>query len=331
MVVAVNPCSVKSAAAASSTAFRVSSLYSALRPLTVMPTRIQLPTMSQFSTDSQIVLETSRGPLRYWRTGSGSGPAVIFLQGFLAGPDVWSPVVAELTGQHRCITVDWPFGAHRAPMRADADLSPPGVAELVVEVMDLLGESKAVLVGNDSGGVIAQLVTAAHPDRVAALALVACDAFEVFPPGLYRRLFRLAAVPGVVRSMAAAMSVPAIARSRFGFGAVMEHRPGSVSHWTAPLAASPGVRRDITKLMTGSSNAQTLAAARTFGRYDRPVLVVSAARDRLFPLELGRRLADAFPRGRHEVIAGSGTFVPHDQPARLAELLGGFLAGQGVR
>ncbi|MFF0526245.1 alpha/beta fold hydrolase [Actinomadura nitritigenes] len=287
--------------------------------------------MSQFSTDSQIVLETSRGPLRYRRTGSGSDPAVIFLQGFLAGPDVWSPVVAELAGQHRCITVDWPFGAHRAPMRADADLSPPGVAELVVEVMDLLGESKAVLVGNDSGGVIAQLVTAAHPDRVAALALVACDAFEVFPPGLYRWLFRLAAVPGVVRAMAAAMSMPAIARSRFGFGAVMEHRPGSVSHWTAPLAASPGVRRDITKLMTGSSNAQTLAAARTFGRYDRPVLVVSAARDRLFPLELGRRLADAFPRGRHEVIAGSGTFVPHDQPARLAGLLGGFLAGQGVR
>ncbi|MGI5328323.1 alpha/beta fold hydrolase [Actinomadura nitritigenes] len=276
-------------------------------------------------------METSRGPLRYWRTGSGSGPAVIFLQGFLAGPDVWSPVVAELAGQHRCVTVDWPFGAHRAPMRADADLSPPGVAELVVEVMDLLGESKAVLVGNDSGGVIAQLVTAAHPGRVAALALVACDAFEIFPPGIYRALFRLAAIPGVVRSMAAAMSVPAIARSRFGFGAVMEHRPGSVRHWTAPLATDAGVRRDIIKLMTGSSNSQTLAAARTFGRYDRPVLVVSAARDQLFPLALGQRLAGAFPCGRLEVIADSGTFVPHDQPARLAELLGGFLAGQEVR
>src|SRR3954468_13924026 len=156
MVVAVNPFSAKSAAAASSTALRVSSLYSALRPLTVMPTRLQLPTMSQFSTDGQ-TLETSRGPVRLWRTGAGSGPAVLFLQGFLAGPDVWSPVVAELAGRHRCITADWPFGAHRLPMRADADLSPPGVAELVVEVLDLLGERDAVLVGNDSGGVIAQL------------------------------------------------------------------------------------------------------------------------------------------------------------------------------
>ncbi|MEU4828997.1 alpha/beta hydrolase [Actinomadura sp. NPDC023710] len=287
--------------------------------------------MSQFTTAGQNTLETSKGAVSYWTNGEGPGPAVVFLQGFLAGPDVWSPVVAELAGRHRCFTVDWPFGAHGRPMRADADLSPPGVAELVVEVLDRLGEPSAVLVGNDSGGVIAQLVTAAHPDRVAALALVACDAFEVFPPGVYRLLFRLASVPGVVRAMAAAMNVPAIARSRVGFGAVLEHCPGSVRHWAAPLAADPGVRRDITKLMTGASNAQTLGAARAFGGYDRPVLVVWADRDRLFPLALGRRLARAFPFGRLEVIKNSGTFVPHDQPARLAELLAGFLAEQDLR
>nr|WP_160824152.1 alpha/beta hydrolase [Actinomadura sp. J1-007] len=279
--------------------------------------------MSQFSTVGQNVLETSRGQVRYRTDGEGPGPAVLFLQGFLAGPDVWSPVVAGLAERHRCVTVDWPFGAHGRPMRADADLSPPGVAELVVEVLDRLGESSAVLVGNDSGGVIAQLVTAAHPERVAALALVACDAFEVFPPGAFRPLFRLAAVPGAVRAMAAAMNVPAIARSRLGFGAVMERRPGSVRHWAAPLAADPGVRRDIAKLMTGASSAQTLAAARTFGGYDRPVLVVWADRDRLFPMALGRRLAGAFPRGRLEVVRDSGTFVPHDQPERLTELLAG--------
>jgi hypothetical protein len=49
----------------------------------------------------------------------------------------------------------------------------------------------------------------------------------------------------------------------------MERRPGSVRHWGAPLAADPGVRRDITKLMTGASKAQTLAAARTTHRAPR--------------------------------------------------------------
>ncbi|MEW2352173.1 alpha/beta hydrolase [Spirillospora sp. NPDC029432] len=287
--------------------------------------------MSQFSTDSQRTLETAWGTIRYRRNGDGPGPAVVFLQGFLAGPDIWSPVVAGLSGRHRCVTVDWPFGAHRSPMRADADLSPPALAELVVEVLDRLGEERAVLVGNDSGGVIAQLVTAAHPDRVAALALVACDAFEVFPPGAYRVLFRLAAVPGLVRAVAAALSVPAIARSRLGFGAVIRHDPGAARRWVVPLATRRSVRRDAAKLMTGSSSSQTLAAARTFAGYDRPVLVVWADGDRLFPAELGRRLAGAFPQGRLEVVTGSGTFVPHDRPERLTELLAGLLARQDAR
>jgi pimeloyl-ACP methyl ester carboxylesterase len=273
-------------------------------------------------------LETSWGTIGYRRHGDGTGPAVLFLQGFLAGPDAWSQVVASLAGRHRCITVDWPFGAHRHPMRADANLSPPGVAELVIEVLDHLGESRAVLVGNDSGGVIAQLVTASRPDCVAALVLVACDAFEVFPPGAYRLLFRLAAVPGFVRTVAAAMNVPAVASSRLGFGAVIEHDPGAVRHWAGPLATSRGIRRDTTKLMTGSSNTQTLAAARTFAHFNRPVLVVWAARDRLFPRALGQRLADAFPQGQLEVIADSGTFVPLDQPGRLTELLSDFLASK---
>ncbi|WP_165978051.1 alpha/beta fold hydrolase [Actinomadura darangshiensis] len=281
--------------------------------------------MSQFSTIGHEEIGTSRGTVRYWRHGGGPGPVVVFLQGFLAGPDVWSPVIDELGGAHRCVTVDWPFGAHRNAMRADADLSPPGIADLVIEVLDALDEPQAVLVGNDSGGVVAQLVAAARPERVAALALVACDAFEVFPPGAYRLLFRLAAVPGFVRLMAAAMNVPALAGSRLGFGAVIEHDPGSVRHWAAPLAADAGVRRDIAKLMTGSSKDQTLAAARTFAGFGRPVLVVWADRDRLFPRALGRRLADAFPDGRLEVVEGSGTFVPHDRPGRLAELLSDFL------
>lgn len=256
---------------------------------------------------------------------------MLFLQGFLAGPDVWAPVVAGLAARHRCITVDWPFGAHRQPMRADADLSPPGLAELVIEVLDRLDEPQAVLVGNDSGGVIAQLVAAACPGRVAALVLVACDAFEVFPPGPYRLLFRLAAVPGFMRVAAAAMTIPTIAGTRLGYGAVIEHDPSSVRRWAAPLAADPRIRRDAAKLMTGSSNTQTLTAARTFGRFDRPVLVVWADRDRLFSPSLGRRLADAFPHGSLEVVADSGTFVPHDQPERLTELLTGFLARDDTR
>jgi pimeloyl-ACP methyl ester carboxylesterase len=248
-----------------------------------------------------------------------SGHRVLLLQGFLAPPRVWSAVVAQLSERLSCITVDWPFGAHQRAARADADLSPPGIARVATEVLDALGVERAVLVGNDSGGVIAQLVVATEPHRVEGLVLVACDAFEVFPPGVYRHLFRLARMPGLPRLMAAALNSPTIARSRFGFGAVTYHP--AVLQPPHRLLADPLIRRDLAKLMAGSSSSQTLAAARSFAHFDRPVLVVWAQQDRLFERSLGRRLADAFPRGRLVTVPASRTFVPLDQPAVLAALI----------
>jgi pimeloyl-ACP methyl ester carboxylesterase len=276
------------------------------------------------------VMATSFGQVRVWEHGPPDGkPPVVFLQGFLAGPDAWTETLAGLVARHRCITVDWPFGAHSRPLRADADISPPGIARLVIEVLDILGIEAAILVGNDSGGVIAQLVVASEPLRVDGLVLVCCDAFEVFPPGLYRHLFRLAALPGTVTALANLMAFPAFGKSRFGYGAVISRMPERALGWIGPLASNPGIRRDLAKLMAGSSNHQTIRAEKHFADYEKPVLVIWAENDRLFPRSLGIRLARAFPHGRCEIVAGSATFVPLDRPDRLAALLDEFLAEAG--
>jgi pimeloyl-ACP methyl ester carboxylesterase len=286
--------------------------------------------MSQLSGNSQsFVLDTHSGSIRVWQYGpdDDAKTPLVFLQGFMAGPDAWADTISAMAADRRCITVDWPFGAHSQALRPDADTSPPGVARLAAEVLDHLGIERAVLVGNDSGGVIAQLIAASAPQRVAAMVLVSCDAFEVFPPGAYRHLFRLAAVPGVVAAMAQLMRVPAFASSRYGFGAAMAGQPERMRAWVQPLSSDAAIRRDLTKLMRGSSNRQTISAARSFADFDRPVMVVWAENDRLFTRELGQRLANAFPHGRFEVVADSRTFVPLDQPTRLAQLLNDFLAG----
>ena len=215
-------------------------------------------------------------------------------------------------------------------MRAEADLSPPGIGRLVIEVMDALGLERAVLVGNDCGGVISQLVLAASPERISALVLVACDAFECFPPGLYRPLFWLVRAPGVTRLLAAAMNRHGFATSRLGYGAVARD-PAELLHWARPLATDAQIRRDLRKLISGSSNRQTLDAARHFDDFDRPVLVVWAQEDRLFPPSLGERLAGAFPHGRLAIVPESRTLIPHDQPLRLAGLIAEFLDAGGTQ
>ena len=51
-----------------------------------------------------------------------------------------------------------------------------------------------------------------------------------------------------------------------------------------------------------------------------------AADDKLFPLEHGRRLAELLPQGRFTTIANSRTFIPEEQPERLAAVVRDFVA-----
>jgi pimeloyl-ACP methyl ester carboxylesterase len=68
----------------------------------------------------------------------------------------------------------------------------------------------------------------------------------------------------------------------------------------------------------------TLAAAKSFGSFDRPVLPAFAVDDRLFPMSLARRLAQLLPDARIAPVANSRTSVPEDQPSALAKLITEF-------
>jgi pimeloyl-ACP methyl ester carboxylesterase len=59
--------------------------------------------------------------------------------------------------------------------------------------------------------------------------------------------------------------------------------------------------------------------------FDRPVLLLWGAADRFFKLPLARRLAEAFPRARLVEIEGGRTFIPLDEPDRLAREISAFL------
>ena len=54
------------------------------------------------------------------------------------------------------------------------------------------------------------------------------------------------------------------------------------------------------------------------------MLIAWATEKDFFPTEYGERLARDFPKGRLERIEDSWTFVPEDQPERLAELVAAF-------
>jgi Alpha/beta hydrolase family len=114
----------------------------------------------------------SAGPIEY-RDSGGAGPVLVLLHGLLMDASLWDAVIAELASDHRCIAPTLPLGAHRLPMRSDADLSLRGIARLVVEFLERLDLREAVLVGNDTGGALVRLL--------AAQGVSASDASPSFP------------------------------------------------------------------------------------------------------------------------------------------------------
>ncbi|GAA2001882.1 hypothetical protein [Catenulispora subtropica] len=52
---------------------------------------------------------------------------------------LWSAVGDNLAADHCCVVPVLPLGAHRRGVRAEADLSPHGLAALVAEFLDAVG------------------------------------------------------------------------------------------------------------------------------------------------------------------------------------------------
>ena len=255
----------------------------------------------------------------------GDGPPLLFLHGVFAGASLWDDVIARLAGDHRCLAPTLPFGAHRSPMRPGADLSPPGVARLVVDLLDALELREASLIANDTGGAIAQLVVARAPERVSRLVLPSCDAYEHFPPTLIRPLKWFAALPAVAGPALHVLRFPPASRA---FLATVAKRGDALraQAWLEALLADAGVRRDVLAFLRTADPAHTLGAVPALRAFDRPALVLWAADDVFFPRRDGERLAADLPRARLEVIPDSRTFLPMDQPEATANAIAAFLA-----
>src|SRR5262245_13938756 len=109
-------------------------------------------------------VELSAGTVAYRERGEGS--PVVFVHGVLVNADLWRKVVPAVSERHRCIAPDWPLGAHSRPMRAGADLSPTGVADLIAEFLAALDLEDVTIVANDTGGALTQILLTRHPERI---------------------------------------------------------------------------------------------------------------------------------------------------------------------
>ena len=259
------------------------------------------------------------GEVRYFERGSGA--PVVFVHGVLTNAELWRKVVGDVAAAgFRCLAPDLPLGSHEIPMRADADLSPAGNADVIADLLDALDLRDVTLVANDTGGALTQIMLSRRPERVGRVVLTPSDCFEYFFPPIFKPLPLLARLPGSMAVLGQLLRIRALYPLPFLFGWVVKRPlPDAVAQaYLAPLRKSAGVRRDLRKLLREVHPRHTLAAAEALRTFDRPVLLAWAAEDRLFPIRLAHRLAALLPDAKLVEVADSGTFVSEDQPAVLA-------------
>ena len=274
-------------------------------------------------------LALRQGAVRYLSVGSG--PAIVFVHGALVNANLWRKVVAELSADFRCVTLDLPFGSHVVPMAPDADLSPPAVADLIADAIEALELDDVTLVGNDTGGAICQIVVTRRPERIGALALTSCDAFDNFPPKLMKPIMPLLSHAALLRATLAPARARAVQRAIFGALAKRPVEPEVLDSYALPAVTSGDVRRDLARFMAGLDKRHTLEAAERLPAFDKPAVIAWSREDRFFPSDHGERLAELLPQGRLEWIEDSRTFSPEDQPARVAELVASLSAVGAAR
>ncbi len=267
-------------------------------------------------------VETSGGRMRAF--SSGSGEPIVFVHGALVNANLWRKVVSLLAPDFRCITLDLPLGSHELPM-PNADLSPTGLADLIAEAIGALGIEPPTLVGNDSGGGLSQIAVARHPDLVSRLVLTSCDAYDNFPPRFFDVLLWPTRYPALSRALFAPLRIRAMRGTPLAFGWLMhsklDERAGD--SYVLPPLTSREAGADFARFIRSVDGSYTMDAIEKLRSVDRPVLIAWSRDDKFF--KDGERLAADIPGARLEWIDDARTFSMEDQPARVAELIAGFV------
>jgi pimeloyl-ACP methyl ester carboxylesterase len=226
-------------------------------------------------------VEVDGRTIGYEDTG-GSGPAVLFLHGFLMDRSMFGPQVEALSPDFRCISMD-ERGFGETPV--DGPFTYWDLADDAVGLLDRLGVERAVFAGMSQGGFVALRAALRHPDRVRALVLIATDADvddEETREG-YRQMFATWRAQGPIDPITETLA-----------DLILGDDPELRSRWTAKWKAiDPGALAEpVACLLDRESVSGRLGEIRC------PALVVHGADDVSIDPSRAEAVAAALPDGR---------------------------------
>ncbi len=249
---------------------------------------------------------------------TGNGEPLLLISGLGSNTLGWELIRPALAARFRVITFD-----NRGAGRSSA---PPGpyatrqMADDAAAMLDRIGVARAHVMGLSLGGMIAQELALAYPERVDHLVLLAT--FPRLRPGVHDPWLDAWLQAGE-RGM-----------DRKSFGICM--MPWMLS--PAFMAQHDLVETALAKLLsnpypaTAAGIAGQVEACRAHDALDRlpriaaPTLVLVGSEDILSPVSYAQELTERIPGARLQVLEGAGHVPFLEDPEAVAEALLAFLA-----
>ena len=268
-------------------------------------------------------VETPSGRISY--VEAGSGPVALFVHGVLLNKHLWRHQLAGLSDIRRCIAID--LLAHGdTEIAPEQDVSVTANAKMLKQVLDALQIDQVDVVGNDSGGGIAQIFAALNPERVRSLTLTNCDTHDNWPPEAFKPFVEMVAGGGLGKTLNAMLSDKSIYRSPGALGPAYEH-PETATDEDIEIYLWPHLRseqrtRDLARFVSAFDHKHTLAIEPQLRKLHSPTLIVWGMDDVYFPVKWAHWLAEAIPGAKPPVeLAGARIFFPEERAEAFNKLV----------
>jgi 3-oxoadipate enol-lactonase len=236
---------------------------------------------------------------------TGHGPLVVFLHGIGGNRAHWTAQLHFFSERFRATA--WDARGYGDSDDYEGKLHFDDFASDLLRVLDHLQEEKAHVVGLSMGGRIARSFALAHPERVRTLTLAnTSPGFDALTPGEVLKFVE-------ERKNRSPESMRRLLGSRA--------RPGA---YQALLASFKALRNESYLKTLEASVAEDRAAP--LESLSVPTLVITGDEDRVYPLELTKRMVERIPRAELVVLERCGHLSNLEQPEAFNAALLDFLA-----
>jgi pimeloyl-ACP methyl ester carboxylesterase len=232
----------------------------------------------------------------------------------------FDPIIDTLATRYRTIAVDWPGHGDSDPVDATIEAGAPHFADVLEDVVDGLGLSRAALIGNSVGGFAAARLAINRPESVAGLVLVNSGGFVPLNP-MSRTFCRVLGTPAVFRRAA-----PLFVRGYMKAKTDSDRR--IIERATAVAKSAEGIRVGAGLWRSFATPAHDLRSRA--GELSTPTLIVWGKKDIAIPLSAGRATRDAIRGSRLEIL-DTGHVVFSSDPDGFLAIAEPFLESVSLR